>query len=54
MKFIIHFEPMEIEAADRDDAIQYYNYLTMKPEVLRVIPAKFSFDVDHAKALQVD
>ena len=36
-KFIVHFEPMDIEAEDLKEVEQLYNYMNQKPTILRIL-----------------
>ncbi len=54
MKYIIYFEPMDIEAESTEDAIRYYNYIRVLPDIIKVIPAKFTFDNARIRPKQPD
>ncbi len=44
MKYILYFEPVDIEAEDTEEAIRIFEYARIQPDVLKVLANPHSFD----------
>jgi len=51
-RYMIYFEPVELDADNIEDAMKKYQYGEGTPFILKVVPAEFVFDVDQEKNVE--
>ena len=44
MKYILYFEPVDIEAENTEEAIRIFNYARIQPDILKILANPHSFD----------
>jgi len=49
MKYILYFEPVDIDAEDVEEAIRIFEFARIQPDILKVLANPHSFDSKEVK-----
>ncbi len=49
-RYVIYFEPVDIDAATKEEAEKILHFYRVLPTINRIVPAKYIFDYDEKDA----
>ena len=50
MRYIIYFEPIDIDANSKEEAVKLLDFYRLQPSVSKILPAKYIFDYNEKEA----